>query len=77
MHTKIKEIAAVVFDTEPDQVTEMSSPDTIEKWDSINHLNLVSSLEDEFGVTFTDEEVGEMLNLKLVEIIIEEKLKKA
>ena len=76
MNDKIIKIASVVFDTEIEKLTEDASPDTIEKWDSLNHMNFVSALEEEFGLIFNDEDIGEMLNLKLVAHIIDLKLKK-
>lgn len=38
-------------------------PETIEKWDSVNHLNLILAIEAEFGVTFDTKEIP---NLKTV-----------
>ncbi|MBV9988005.1 MAG: acyl carrier protein [Chitinophagaceae bacterium] len=64
---------SAVFDIPADQISDTSSPDTIEKWDSLNHMNLVSSLEEEFDVRFTDEEITEMLNFKLIVLILQQK----
>jgi acyl carrier protein len=67
MVDKIKEIMASVFKCEKSDIDENSSPDTIEKWDSLGHMNLVVALEEEFGVVFSEDETVEMLNFKLVE----------
>ena len=29
-------------------------------WDSFNHINLIINIEEEFGIKFTNEEVGKM-----------------
>ena len=29
-------------------------------WDSFNHINLIIKIEEEFGIKFTNEEVGKM-----------------
>ena len=34
--------------------------DAVPSWDSLNHLRLVSALEEAFGVRFTMREVGEL-----------------
>jgi acyl carrier protein len=73
MRDKIKQIMSAIFDVPVDEITDSSSPDTIEKWDSLNHLNLVSSLEEEFDVRFSDEEITEMLNFQLIILILEQK----
>jgi acyl carrier protein len=43
------------------------------KWDSLKHMNLIVALEQEFNVTFDDEEVTDMLSLDLIIEIIETK----
>jgi acyl carrier protein len=78
MRTSIKErilqIMATVFETEVAILNENSSSDTIEAWDSLKHLTLILSLEEEFGISIPDEEVGELVNYKLIEITIHEQL---
>lgn len=32
--------------------TEATTPADVEKWDSMNHVLLISSIEKEFGITF-------------------------
>jgi len=65
---KVLKIVGRVMDVPAGRLDEQSSMDTLEKWDSLRHMNLVLALEEEFGVSFTDEEIVEMLS---VEIIIE------
>lgn len=62
----MKEIMSRVFETAIDEINDAASPDTIEKWDSLHHLFLVLALEEHFGITFSEEEIVEMLNYVLV-----------
>lgn len=39
------------------EVTDKTSPDNVETWDSFNALMLVSELENEFKVKFTMDEI--------------------
>jgi acyl carrier protein len=55
-------------------VNEESSPDTIEKWDSLKHMNLVLALEEEFNVSFLDFEIIELLNVQIIVETLKEKL---
>ncbi len=57
---------AAVFETEPSLINENSSPDNIENWDSIRHMNLIVALEEEFGIQFNDDQIADMTNFKLV-----------
>ena len=63
---------SIVFEVPIEEITETSSPDTIGSWDSVRHLNLILALEEEFEISIPDEEVGNMLNFKLVELVINE-----
>jgi acyl carrier protein len=78
MNTSIKErilqVMATVFETEVATLNENSSSDTIEAWDSLKHLTLILALEEEFAISIPDEEVGELVNYKLIEITIHEQL---
>ncbi len=70
---KIKEIMAQVFEIPAECIGDDASPDTIEQWDSLHHLYLVLALEENFGTKFTEDEIVEMLNLKLVLLTLREK----
>jgi acyl carrier protein len=63
---------STVFEVPFEKITEDSSPDNIESWDSLKHLNLILALEEEFDITIPDEEVGNIINFKLIELIIHE-----
>ena len=52
--SRVCEIASDVFQSD---VTPESSPETIESWDSVQHLNLVVAIEEEYGFQFSPEEM--------------------
>ncbi len=72
---QIGRIAADIFGVPADQIGPQSSPDNVEGWDSIQHLNLVLALEQEFEIQFTPEEIEQLLSVELVADLIEEKRK--
>jgi len=47
-------------------MTLESSPDSVENWDSILHMNLILALEQEFGVSFDDDQVVRMLSVEQI-----------
>ena len=65
MREKIKEVLKRVF--ELDEVSNDISQGNCAKWDSLNHLNLVVELEDEFGVSFEPEDIAEMKSFEVIE----------
>ena len=59
-----------VFDDEDIVVDAETNSDTIEDWDSLEHINLVVAIEKAFGLKFTMDEVTGMKNVgEMVEII--------
>ena len=58
-----------VFDDDTIVVTETTTSKDIEDWDSLEHINLVVAVEQEFGMKFnmnevtTMKDVGDMVNI--------------
>ena len=72
---RVAQLAADIFSVPVEQLGPDSSPDNIENWDSIQHLNLVLALEQEFDVQFTPEEIEQLLSIELIAALLEEKQK--
>ena len=60
---RLKAILSKVFGIDENSITDQTSPDNLETWDSFNGLMLVSELEKEFNVKFTMEEVTSVKNV--------------
>lgn len=70
---KLNVIFRDVFDNDSIIVTDATTADDIEGWDSLAHITLISSIEDEFGFKFEMKQVVSMKNVgELVDIIEEE-----
>ena len=54
--SRVCEIASDVLQAD---VTAESSPETVENWDSVQHLNLVLALEEEYGFEFSPEDMDQ------------------
>jgi acyl carrier protein len=74
MEDRIKKVMSNVFDIDVNQITENASPDNIEKWDSLKHINLIVALEEEFDFEFDDEEIADLLNYQLIFDAVKTKL---
>ena len=72
LHERILKVMSLVFEVPLETLNENSSSDTIGSWDSLKHLNLILALEEEFNVEIPDEEVGNLMNYKLIKLVIEE-----
>jgi acyl carrier protein len=72
---KILNAMSLVFEVPMNEINEDSSTDSIESWDSLRQLNLILALEEEFGISIPDEEVGNMVNYKIVFLMVSDALK--
>jgi acyl carrier protein len=66
MQAKVLNVVSEVLGVPVDDLTDDSSPENIENWDSLKHMNLVLALEDEFGIRFSDEQIVAMLSVRSI-----------
>ena len=67
----LNEVFRDVFDDESISVTENTTSNDIEDWDSLEHINLLAAVEQEFGVKFNMGQVVSMKNVgEMADIII-------
>jgi len=69
---KLKKIISTVFELDIASVDDNASVDSIESWDSLSHLKLVLALEQEFNISFSEEQSVEILNLPLIKMTLQE-----
>lgn len=64
----LSEVFKIVFDDDDLNVTEESSANDVEGWDSMTHVLLLSAIEEKYGIEFNQKEVrkfqtvGDLLN---------------
>jgi len=71
---RVRGIAADVLEVPAAKISLDSSPETIDTWDSVHHLNLVLALEQEFGLQFEPEEIDQMKDIRHVVDVLESKV---
>jgi acyl carrier protein len=70
---RVRGIAADVLQLDPASVTPDSSPQSVESWDSVQHLNLVLAIEEQFGIQFEPEEMDGMKNIGAITDLVSRK----
>ncbi|MDH2899611.1 MAG: acyl carrier protein [archaeon] len=73
MDDRLRAIVARVFDIRLEDVTDQLERGKLEIWDSLNHLLLISEIENEMKVQFTTEEVLEINTFKDIREILSKK----
>lgn len=72
MEKKLKLIISQILNVDVQSIDENFSKDNCESWDSINQMALINTLEEEFNIRFSDEEVLQLLSYQLIKIILKE-----
>lgn len=74
MQEQIRQIMADILDLDPHTIDGSTTKDNTASWDSLNHINLVVALEQEFSVSFDLAEIESMLSFDDVVQTLERKL---
>ena len=60
---KLSDIFKVLFNRPDLELNDNLTAKDVPGWDSFNHVNLIINIEEEFGIKFTNDEVGGMQNV--------------
>ena len=63
LYSKLNEVFREVFDDESITVTNETTADDIEDWDSLEYINLIVAIEKKFGIKFNMGEVNSFKNV--------------
>jgi len=70
---KLYKVVADLFRVEPAELNEDSSQDTIPNWDSLGMVNLISELEQTFGVEFDLLEIADFKTVGIIKSTLADK----
>jgi acyl carrier protein len=68
----VEEVVARVFNLDVSDVTDQSSKETLAEWDSMGHLSLITSLEEEFKVSIAIADAMEMTSVQHIKRILKD-----
>lgn len=71
MDDRIKEVMAKAFNVTTDQISDNTSQDNLEDWDSIHHIQMIVLIEREFDITIPDDVVGKMISFNLIKSVVQ------
>lgn len=67
---QIRTVVSDIMGVPVSSINADSSPETIEAWDSVQHLSLVMSLEQAFAVQFQPEEIEKLRTVGAIESLV-------
>lgn len=65
----VSDVLGVPFET----ITEETTSDHVENWNSFNTINLLMVLESEFGVSLSPQDAKDMVSVKLIVELLKER----
>ena len=68
--SRIKNIMSIVLGISINKIDKNSSSMNISSWDSLKHMNLIISLEEEFEIEFEENDIPRMTKYKTIKNII-------
>lgn len=72
VYAKLNEVFQDVFDDEDITVCDATTAEDVDGWDSLMHITLIGTVEDEFDIKFAMKDVVGMKNVgQMVDIILE------
>ncbi len=74
MDDKIRKIMSEVFSVPVESISEESSRQNLESWNSLNHLQMVFALEDEFQITLSPSEATRIIDFQSVKELLNNKI---
>jgi acyl carrier protein len=66
-------VVGKVFGVDPRQVTDTTSGQTLEPWDSLGHVTLVLELEATYGLSFSAEETLQMTDVGAIKRVLRDR----
>ena len=63
---KVREIVADITNNRPADIDENSGAATTDGWDSVAQINIIASIEMEFGLTFSADEMQSLNSIRKI-----------
>jgi acyl carrier protein len=70
----LKQILSEIFELDSSTINDATSIENVELWDSLQHFSMIVSVEQEFGIRFSEEEMAELVSYERLRSALAEKL---
>ncbi len=67
---KLRSTISAILGVPEDQITDDLSSETVDTWDSLNHINLISAIEQEFGVTLATDDLADSQSVRKLKALL-------
>ena len=74
MPDRLSEIVADIFEIDPQVLNDGLTSDDIELWDSLNHLRLITAVEEGLGIRFSMSEIESIDSIGALRRLVAERV---
>jgi acyl carrier protein len=74
MEEKVLAIMSKTFHIDVSLLSTITSKEDLSQWDSMSHLNLIVDIENEFDISFTNEEIVSIIDFKSLLKLLKNKI---
>jgi len=71
MEQKLKTVVANILGITAEEVSDDLSPENNGNWDSLNHMNIITAVEKEFGVTMSMSDIQSIVDFASLKAVVE------
>jgi len=57
---RFRKAVAAILGLRAEEISDALKPEDVDTWDSLNHINLMAALEQEFGILFNAARLGDV-----------------
>lgn len=72
---RLRQVFSNILAVPESEITDGSSPETVQSWDSLQHMVLISAISEEFSLLIEPEDAMEMLSFALARKTVESLLR--
>jgi acyl carrier protein len=72
----LKKVFAKIMQVAPELIDDNSSTANLPNWDSLRHMKLIITLEEEFGFNFDEEQIVSMTSFGVILKVIQQELQR-
>ena len=71
MEQKLKKVVAEILGMATEEVVDNLSPVTNGNWDSLNHMNIITAVEKEFGIAMSMSDIQDIVDFLTLKSVVE------
>ena len=66
MENDIRKIMSALFEIKAEDISDIHNSKSLQSWDSLQHIHLVTALEEHFGIIFPEDRIQHLTCLSAI-----------